>query len=49
MVNIEIRLIMFLAAKDKESLYSQWKQDLALTVAQIMSPLLQKSGLNLKK
>ena len=44
--NIKIRLIMFFAAKDKEALYSQQKQDLELTVAQIMSSLLQNSGLN---
>ena len=37
MVNIKIRLIMFFAAKDKEALYSQQKQDLELTVAQIIS------------
>ena len=40
MVNTEIRLIMFFAAKDEEALYSQQKQDLELTVAQIMSSLL---------
>ena len=31
MVNIEIRLIIFFAAKDGETLYSQQKQDLELT------------------
>ena len=36
MVNIEIRLIIFFAAKDGEALYSQQKQDWELTVAQIM-------------
>jgi len=41
MVNIEIRLIMFFAAKDGEPLYSHQKQDLELTVAQIISSLLQ--------
>ena len=35
MVNIEIRLIIFFAAKDGEALYSQQKQE--LTVAQIMN------------
>ena len=30
---------MFFAAKDKEALYSQQKQDLELTVAQIMNAL----------
>ena len=37
MVNAEIRLIIFLAAKDGEALYSQQKQDWELTVAQIMN------------
>ena len=37
MVNIEIRLIIFFAAKDGEALYSQQKQDWELTVAQIMT------------
>ena len=41
MVNIEIRLIIFFAAKDGEALYSQQKQDQELTVAQIMNSLLQ--------
>ena len=36
MVNTEIRLIIFFAAKDGEALYSQQKQDQQLTVAQIM-------------
>ena len=49
MVNTEIRLIIFFAAKDGETLYRQQKQDLELTVAQIMTPLLQNSGLKLKK
>ena len=40
---------MFFAAKDAEALYSQQKQDLELTVAQIMSSLLQNSGLNWRK
>ena len=46
MVNTEIRLITFFAAKDGEALYSQQKQDQELTVAQIMSSLLQNSDLN---
>ena len=46
MVNTEIRLILFFAAKDGEAVYSQQKQDLELTVAQIMNSLLQNSGLN---
>ena len=45
MVNTEIILIMFFTAKDRKALYSQQKQDLELIVAQIMSSLLQNSGL----
>ena len=37
MVNTELRLITFLAAKDGEALYSQQKEDRELTVAQIMN------------
>ena len=43
MVNIEIRLIIFSAAKDGEALYSQQKQDQKRTVAQIMNSLLPNS------
>ena len=43
MVNTEIRLIIFFAAKDGEALYSQQKQDQQLTVAQIMNSLLPNS------
>ena len=46
MVNTEIRSIIFFAAKNGATLYSQQKQDLELTVAQIMSFLLQNSDLN---
>ena len=46
MVNTKIRLIIFFAAKDGEALFSQQKQDLELTVTQIVSSLLQNSGLN---
>ena len=46
MANTEITLILFLAAKDAEALYSEQKQDLELTVAQIMNSLVQKSHLN---
>ena len=46
MVNTEIRLIIFFAAKDGDALYSQQKQDQELTVAQIMNFLLQNSDLN---
>ena len=45
MVNTKIRLIIFFAAEDGEALHRQQKQDLKLTVAQIMSSLLQNSGL----
>ena len=41
MVDTEIRLIIFFAAKDGAALYSQQKQDWKLTVAQIMNSLLQ--------
>ena len=44
--NTKIRLIIFFAAKDRESLYSQQKQDWELPVAQIMNLLLPKSDLN---
>ena len=43
------KLIIFFAAKDGEALYSQQKQDLELTVAQIMSSLLKNSDLNWTK
>ena len=46
MVDTEIRLIIFFAAKYEESLYSQQKQDQELTVAQIMNSLLPNSCLN---
>ena len=46
MVNTEIRLIIFYAAKDGEALYSQQKQDQELTVAQIMNSLLPNSDSN---
>ena len=49
MVNTEIRLIIFFAAKDGEALYSQQKQDQELTVAQIMNCLLPNSDLNGRK
>ena len=49
MINTKIRLILFFAAKHGETLYSQQKQDLELTVAQIMSSLLQNTGLNWRK
>ena len=46
MVNTEIRLIIFFAAKDGVALYTQQKQDWDLTVAQIMNSLLPNSDLN---
>ena len=46
MVNTEIRMIIFFAAKDGKALYSQQKQNKELTVAQIMNSLLPNSGLN---
>ena len=46
MVNTEIRLIIFFAAKDGEALYSQQKQDGELTMTQTMNSLLPNSGLN---
>ena len=46
MANTKIRFIIFFAAKDGETLYSQQKQDLELTVAQIMNSLLPNSDLN---
>ena len=38
MVNTEIRLIIFFAAKDGEALYNQQKQDKDMTVAQPWTP-----------
>ena len=46
MVNTEIRLIIFSAAKDGEALNSQQKQDQKMTVAQI---IITKFRLKLKK
>ena len=48
-VNTEIRLIIFFAAKDGEALYSRQKQDRELTVAQIMDNSLPNSDLNWRK
>ena len=47
MVNTEIILIIFFAAKNGEALYSQQKQNQELTVAQTMPPI-AKSRLKLK-
>ena len=49
MVNTEIRLIIFFAAKDGEALYRQQKQDQELTVTQIMNSLLPNSDLSRRK
>ena len=49
MVNTEIRLIIFFAAKDEEALHSQQKQDQELTMAQIMNSLLPNSDINWRK
>ena len=46
MVNTKIRMILFLAAKDGEALYSQQKQDWELTMAQNINSLLPNSHLN---
>ena len=50
MVNTEIRLIIFFAAKDGEALYSQKKKKKktrpGATVAQTMNSLLPNSDLN---
>ena len=43
MVNTKIGLIIFFAAKDGETLYSQQKQDQELTVPQIMNSLFTNS------
>ena len=45
MVNTEIRLIIFFAAKEGGALNSQQKQDQELTVAQIMNSSLPNSDL----
>ena len=49
MVDTEIRLIIFFAAKDGEALNSQQKQDWELTVAWIMNSLLPNSDWNGRK
>ena len=45
----QIRLIIFFAVKDGEILQSQQREDLELTVAQIMNSLLENSDLNWRK
>ena len=49
MISTEIKSFTFFVAKDREAVYSQQKQDLELTVAQIISFSLQNSGLNSRK
>ena len=49
MVNTEIRLVTFFAAKDAEALYSQQKQDQELTVTQVMNSLLPNSDFKLER
>ena len=47
MVSNDIGLIIFFAPKDGEALYSQQKQDLEMTMAQVFVAIfLQNSGLN---
>ena len=46
MVNTDIKLIVFFAAKDGEALYSQQKEDQERTVVQIMNSSLPNSDLN---
>ena len=46
MVNTDIRMSIFFAAKNEEALYSQQKQDQELTVAHTMNSLLPNSDLN---
>ena len=44
LVNTEIKLMTFFAAKDGETVYSQHKQDLELTEAQTINSSYQNSG-----
>ena len=46
MVNTEIRLITFFVTENEEAVYSQRKQDLELTVAQIICSSYLNSVLN---
>ena len=46
MVNAKIRLIVFFAVKGGKTLCSEEKQDLKLTMAQVLSSLLQNSALH---
>ena len=49
MVNTKIRVIILFVVQDGEALHSQQKQDLELTMAQIMNSLLRNSGLHGRK
>ena len=49
MVNTKIRLTIFFAGKNRETLYSQQKQDWELTVARIMNLLLPNSDMKVGK
>ena len=44
MVNTDIRLTMFFAVISEEALYNQQKYNLELTLAQIMSSLMQNQA-----
>ena len=46
MVNTETRLIIFFAAEGEKALSSQQEQDLLMTMAELISSLLQNSDLN---
>ena len=48
-VNTKVYLIIFFADEDREALHGQQRQDVELTVAQLMSSLLQNSSLNWRK
>ena len=48
MVNTEIRLMIFFAAKDEEALYSQQKQDRGADCGSDQELLIAKSRLTLK-
>ena len=49
MVNTEIKLIIFFAAKDGEALYSRKNKNWELTVPQITNSFIAKFGLKLNK
>ena len=49
MVNMETGLITFFVAEDGKAVKSQQKQDMELTVAQIIKLLISKFRLKLKK